>query len=250
MRLAVRPGAHVLADVAIEDREDVAGELLGAEAVHGRQHLEPLLRAHLRRVLGDERADLGQRLLRRDREARADVLGGGLPGPQLTRDAVQMVPGELGVAAAEGRHAAHEVSEVLGVGLALQRLGERLDGVVLLRREQDANLRDDGVLEAAAARQRADEHLAVGALVSRLGGGRRGHRPVRLLLARGEHGAADDVRHFAAGPAVAPGESAGGTRHGDQGSRMTCSLAFCSRRKPSRPSKYSSTAARQPDQWS
>jgi hypothetical protein len=67
--------------VAVEDGEHVAGDVLRAVAEDGGENLVPALGADARRVLGDQRADLAQRLLRVRGEAGADVLGRCVPRP-------------------------------------------------------------------------------------------------------------------------------------------------------------------------
>ena len=230
VHLGLRPTDPSLADVAVEDREHVAGQLLGPEAVDRAEDLEPAARAQLGRVLVDQAADLRERHLGRDREPGADVLAGGVRRPRATRQAAQVLPGQLGVAAPERGHAAGEVAERLGLGPPAERLRERLDGVVLLGGEQGTHLVDDGLLDAVPARERANERLAVRAGVDGLRRRGRGRRAVGVRLACGQHRTADDVRQIAADPAVAPGESAGSARHRGQGSRMTCSLLLCSSR--------------------
>ena len=238
VQLRGAPQRDVLARVALEDREQLARELRLAVAPDRREQLVPALGPDLRRVVGGERADLPQRLLRRDLQAGADVLRGRVDGPGRAREPAQLLPRQLAVAAPGGGDAAGQPAELRGLRLRAQRFGERDRRVVLLGADERAHLRDDRTVQRLAAREQPDERLAVrrpvGLWRRRDGGLRRGRR-------RGRGGAEAAAHARRQDP---PAEAVDGAHE-----RTTCSFDRRSNRHPSRPAKYSSTAVRQPDHW-
>ena len=156
----VAPRARIVVHVALEHGEHVAGERLVAVAEHRREDVEPRLRGERRGVLGDERADLVQRVPRVDLQAGADVLDRRVPEPQVTRRAAQLVERELEVALLVGDDPAHEVAEVGGARPLHEPLGDRHRRVRLVGGQQRAHLGDDRVVDRAADLQAAQQRLA------------------------------------------------------------------------------------------
>ena len=151
------PRCPVLLQMALEARERIARELAVAVPERGGHDVVPGLGAHLGRVVGDERADLGECVGRRDGQARAHVLGRREPRPQRPRHAPQLVPGELHEAAPEGDDPSAHVAHHLRLGLPAQRLRQRLRGVVTAGPDERARLRHERLLDRLAALQRAQQ---------------------------------------------------------------------------------------------
>ena len=161
------PRVLVLARVAVEALVDLPRELALAVAEDRREHVVPGLRPHLGRVVGYERAELGQHLGGRHGQARAHVLGDREARPGLARHGAQQVPGQLGVALAVRHDPARQPAQRLGLGMLAQPQRERAGAVVLAVREQCSHLRDQRVVEGAAALERAQQRLAGRRLVGR-----------------------------------------------------------------------------------
>ena len=161
------PRVLVLARVAVEALVDLPRELALAVAEDRREHVVPGLRPHLGRVVGHQRAELGQHLVGRHGQARAHVLGDREARPGLARHGAQQVPGQLGVALAVGHDPARQPAQRLRLGMLAQPQRERAGAVVLAVREQRAHLRDQRVVEGAAALERAQQRLAGRRLVGR-----------------------------------------------------------------------------------
>ena len=219
LALAVAPRPRVLAHVALEHGEHVAGHVLRPDAEHGGEDLEPRPGARLAGILGDQRADLGERPVRVDGEAGADVLGRGVGEPEPARYAPELGERQLGVPLPVGHDPAREVAERGRLLAALQALGDAPRGVVLPGGDERADLGDDRVVQRAAPLEPAQQRLARG------GAGRR--RRVRLppLLPRLRPGRGLGPQPAGQEADVAQGEAAGEARHARRARRAAASRA-------------------------